>query len=149
MFLSINSEDSLLWAADYCHDAIFETGQIKYEKDNKIFTLKLIREIWEEPERGKRIFFIQRWRMPKIYSVLTLHNVIEATIHISEPEDVLEDINYDAKKNLIGLKGMKGTRISLKVKELRGVLEDMGEKYFDSTTFATFKSLSDNNARKD
>ena len=96
--------------------------------------------MWEKSERGKRIFFIQRWKIPKIDSVLTLYDVIDADIHIGDVFDILVDIDYDVQEKLISFKCMIGTKICLKVKDLRGKVEDVGKEELNGGKFTTFDS---------
>jgi len=141
MLLQISTKDSLQRAAGYCHDAIFDTDRMKYDKDGRIFSLELTREAWEKAEREKRVLFIQRWKVPKVNSVLTLYDVIEAEIHVSDVQDILVDIGFDTQEKLIRFECALGTKIHLKVEDLRGILEDTSKEYFDGTKFTTFISL--------
>jgi hypothetical protein len=137
MLMHIDSRDSLQRVADYCHDAAFDTDRIDYDRDKKTFSLVLTREMWEKAEKERRILFLHRWKIPKIESVLTFYNVVDADIHIEDAQDFLVDIDYDAKESLVTLNCMIGTKLCLKVKGLEGTLEDTGKEYFNGTRFTS------------
>jgi hypothetical protein len=138
--IHIDSENSLRRVADYCHDAVLDTDKIKYDKDKRAFSLVLTREMWEEARESRSLLFFRTWKMPKVESVLTLHSVVDAEIHISDVQDVLVGIDYDARKNLVRIRCMIGTTVCLKVEDVTGTLEDTGKAYFDGTGFTSLGS---------
>ncbi len=137
MSIIIDSESSLKRVSDYCHDAVFEISEIKYDKDTMVFSLVLTREMWEKIEKEWSFLFLNRWRVPKIKSVLALYNVTSADIRANDVQDTLVDIEYKAGQSLVRLRGMIGSEVYLRIKNLSGTLEDIGQEYFDGTRFTS------------
>lgn len=134
--MRIDSEDSLQRVADYCHDAVFEMDRITYDRESMAFSLVLAREVWERAEKGRKVLFLRVWRVPNVEFVLTLYDVTDADVRPKDVLDFLVNIDYDASENSISFRCTIGTRIRLRVKRLRGTLQDTGRTQSHFRRFA-------------
>ena len=137
MVIPIDSLNSLRRVAECCHDATFDTDKIIYDRDTQTVSLVLTREMWEKAKKERTILFWHRWKIPKVESILTFYNVVDADIHISDIQDFIVGIDYNAQENIVTLNCMIGTKLLLKVQGLKGTLEDIGEEYFNGTSFTS------------
>lgn len=137
MKIRIDTSESLKRVADHCHDAVFDTHEVTYDDEKMEFSITLTREMWEKAKQEKRILFLRRWKIPKVKSVLTFFDVTEAIVIPKDIQDFITDIDYDEETSAISFKCMIGTQITVKVGELNGKLEDIGEVFFDGTTFTS------------
>ena len=95
MIIRIDSVDSLRQVAAYCHDALFNANEVKYDQAKRILTLTLTRDLPERSEKVWSVLFLHRWRVCKTKSVLTLQEVSDVDIQTPDVQDFMVDISYD------------------------------------------------------
>ena len=135
--IKIDSLDFIERTADYWHDAIFGLEQVNFNEKDKVFSMVIIRDIWEEAKVVEKKFLRTKYIVPRQKYLLTFTNVTKIELKATEPVDAISDISYNPNYNEIRIECAKNTRIVLKVEKLNGKLEEIGNKFFDNTKYYT------------
>ena len=90
VILTVTRAAELKRLDDWIHDEFFELNEVNYDSKSSTLSIPFEREVLEEGQIIKRLFFLRKTRTPKRVFVLNIRNVTSYEI-----EDTEQIGNYD------------------------------------------------------